>query len=126
MEFISARAFEYVTPQAQNLIKYLLESWYRPKLSHPIRVEDMLVKRRFMDWSFRNLYVNYRVGPGLLKLPNFTRVPGLIKPGRYGYLKDTNTVVQIPRQIKKIRPFLSNYVLVTDAAGKFSEEGLGP
>jgi hypothetical protein len=122
MEFISARVLEYVSSDAKKLIKFLLENWYRPALGHhSIKIEDAFIKRRCLDWSFLNLHLNYQIRPGVVKLTEYTRKGSLTSllskwagVTSFGYNPKQNDVIPIPKPIKDVRPFSSNYILLVD------------
>ncbi len=137
MEFISSRVLEFVSSEAKTLIKFLLENWYRPALSHHgIKLEDAFIKRRCFDWSFLNLHLNYQLLPGVVKLEGYAR-PDLLRKidktlskcvgsSRFGYMPKTNDNIPIPKVLKEVRPFTSNYLLLVNATGLLvKKEGLG-
>lgn len=122
MEFISTRVLEYVSSDAKKLIKFLLENWYRPGLArHSIKIEDAFIKRRCLDWSFLNLHLNHQLRPGVVKLPEYTKKGSLTSAlskwsgtVRFGYLPESNAITPIPKPLKGVRPFSSNYLLLVD------------
>lgn len=137
MEFISSRVLDFVATDAKTLIKFLLENWYRPALSHhSIKLEDAFIKRRCFDWSFLNLHLNHRLVPGVVKLEGYARPDQLRKLDktlskcagtlRFGYMPKSNDNIPIPKAMKELRPFTSNYLLLVNATGlAIQKDGLG-
>lgn len=126
MEIISPKLLKYVDITSKKLINNLLKYWYRPniklfytgnKLEQQLQIEEILCRRRCMDWSILSLansgYGVYGV-PGLIVIPKYISV----KENKLllANINNTDAVAytlnQMPEWLLSNRPYSANTAMI--------------
>lgn len=127
MEIISPKLLKYVATPSKMLINDLLKYWYRPnikvfytgnKLEQQLQIEEILCRRRCMDWSILSLansnYGNREI-PGLIVIPKYimARESKILLANINNTDAVAYTLNQMPEWLLNFRPYSANTAVIS-------------